>query len=478
MPIPDQIKPIRERLRAHNQEHLLRFFDELPSARRDHLLGQIAELDLDQLDELIERYVREKPQFALPDDLEPAPYYAHDPESPAGRGRYDAAKYHEAGEALIRAGKIAAFTVAGGQGTRLGWNGPKGTFPATPVTGKPLFHVFAEQILANEKKYGVTVPWYIMTSPSNDAATRAFFADNNNFGLNRRNIFMFPQGVMPSCDPTSGRLLLAEKDTLAVSPDGHGGALRALARSRAVEDMIARGIEHISYFQVDNPLVKLIDPLFIGLHAQAPDSSAEMSSKMVPKVNWQERVGVFCRSRSKMMVVEYSDLPDDLARETNDDGSLRFLGGSIAIHLIGVKFVERLTEGGTFALPWHRAEKKTLCIDLETGERIEPLSIKLEAFVFDAIPLAESSIVYETSRVEEFAPIKNAEGIDSPATSRRIQSDRNANWLQMHGVVVPRDRDGHADALIEIGPLTALAPEDLAGKYLPPEIEPGVEIVF
>jgi UDP-N-acetylglucosamine/UDP-N-acetylgalactosamine diphosphorylase len=315
-----------------------------------------------------------------------------------------------------------------------------------------------------------------MTSPVNDAATRAFFVDNNCFGLPRRNIFMFPQGMMPSFEMTTGRILLASKDEIAMNPDGHGGSLRALESSGALEDMRARGIEHISYFQVDNPLVKIIDPLFIGLHAAAADSSGEMSSKMLPKAAPEEKVGVFCRSGGKTTVIEYSDLPADLARQRTADGALRFIAGSIAIHLIGVAFVEHLTRGGEFRLPWHRAEKRVPYVDAETGRHVDPAApnaVKLETFVFDAIPFAESSIVYETTRVEEFAPIKNASGVDSAESSRRIQSDRNAAWLASRGVEVARDADGHALAEIEISPLTALCAADLNGTALPRAVPAG-----
>ena len=480
--MPDRLATIRRTLESHGQDHLLRFWDELEPAQRADLLSQIEAIQFDELDDLIEQYVRQKPKLDLPDDLEPAPYY---PSDPANKVRpYDAAKYRAAGEELIRGGKIAAFTVAGGQGTRLGWDGPKGTYPATVVTGKPLFRVFAEQILATQRKYGTTIPWYIMTSPINDAETRAFFADNNYFGLTRRNIFMFPQGVLPSIEAASGKLLLAEKWEIAVNPDGHGGSIKALAVSGAIEDMVRRGIEHISYFQVDNPLVRCIDPLFIGLHAAAPDSSGEMSSKMVAKAYAEEKVGVFCKSKStgdKTSVIEYSDLPAELMKQTDAQGNLRFVAGSIAIHIIGVKFVQKLTaDGHRFGLPYHRAEKKVPFTDTESGKRIEPAkanAVKLESFVFDAIPLAESSIVYETLRVEEFAPIKNAEGIDSPATSHQIQSDRNAKWLARYGVRVPA-ANSHVEAKIEISPLTALEPEDLAKVQLPKSIAPRQEIVL
>jgi UDP-N-acetylglucosamine/UDP-N-acetylgalactosamine diphosphorylase len=321
-----------------------------------------------------------------------------------------------------------------------------------------------------------------MTSPANDAPTRAFIQDNRCFGLDRRNIFMFPQGTIPSIEAETGKLLLTDKGRVAVNPDGHGGSIKALVASGAIDAMLARGVEHLSYFQVDNPLVKVIDPLFIGLHAAAPDSSGEMSSKMVPKTSPDEKVGILCRVNGKTIVIEYSDPPDELAQQRDDDGRLRFSAGSIAVHMLGVKFVKKLASGKEgFALPYHRATKIVPYVDTKSAELIQPQkpnAVKMETLVFDALPLAESSIVYETSRLEEFAPIKNAQGNDSPATSHQLQSDRAGQWLEAHGVAVPRDAEGHVSARIEISPLTALEPNDLAKLDLPDTIEPGQTIAL
>lgn len=245
--------------------------------------------------------------------------------------------------------------------------------------------------------------------------------------------------------------------------------------------MRSRGVRHISYVQVDNPLARAIDPVFIGLHAAAPDSSGEMSSKMVAKTDPAERVGVFARIGGKIGVVEYSDLPKDLAEARNPDHTLRFNAGSIAIHMIGVDFVARLNESGDFALPFHRAEKKVAYTDLEDGRRVEPLqpnAVKLEAFVFDALSLCRSSIVYETDRIDEFAPIKNAEGSDSPATCRAIQTERAARWLERAGIAVPRDEAGQPQCAIEISPLTATSWEDLKPDRLPKKIDPGATLAL
>lgn len=479
------VASLRRRLEGAGQEHLLRFYDELPPARRALLLQRIARLDLESLPRLVDAYVRAKPAFLPQGELAPAPYYPLDA-SASLRRAWDRPKFMAEGEKLLRAGRVAVFTVAGGQGTRLGFDGPKGCYPGAAVTGKPLFRCLAEWIVASQRRYGVVIPWYIMTSPANHEQTASFFRDQNWFGLSAEHVMHFQQGEMPSFDMRTGRVLLAEKDEPATSPDGHGGSLRALYMSGAVEDMRRRGVRHISYVQIDNPLVKVIDPVFIGLHASAPDSSGEMSSKMVAKTEPGERVGVFCLVNGRTAVVEYSDLPRELAEQRDGAGALRFNAGSPAIHMIGVDFVARLNEsapesGGGLALPFHRAEKKVPHIDPDTGERVEPEqpnAVKLEMFVFDALPLCEKSIVLETERIEEFAPIKNADGADSPATSARIQTERAARWLERAGVSVPRRPDGQPDCTLEISPLTAMRPEDLNAGRLPKSIQPGAESAF
>ncbi len=457
------IKKIRDMLQRHGQSHLLRFCDDLSTDRRQSLVEQIASIDFDQLDELIDKYVWRKGPVDLPQDICPPEIVPARPPGEAEAARL--ADAHKCGEELIAAGKVAAFVVAGGQGTRLGIEGPKGCFEATPVRRKPLFHVFAEQILAASRRGGKAVPWYIMTSPDNDIATRAFFRRHNNFGLDEKDIFFLVQGTMPAVD-FDGKVLLAGKGKPALSPDGHGGSLAALRNSGALDDMAGRGIEYISYFQVDNPLVRCVDPVFLGLHAAA---EAQMSAKCLPKRSPTEKLGNFCVVDGKVTVIEYSDLPEELATATTDDGHLRFSAGSIAIHILSRSFVERLTAGGRCELPWHRAEKKVPYVD--SGGNIvqpdEPNAVKLEMFVFDAMPLAEKTVIFETVRSQEFSPIKNATGDDSPAGSLHDQVRRAAGWLERAGVTVPRDADGQVAAAIEISPLFADSADELAAGVDP-----------
>jgi len=466
------IAELKDRLAAIGQSHTLRFYDELDAGRREKLVAQLSALDLASVAELGETYVRNKPPVHIPAAIQPVATYPRHPDA-ARKDLY--AKAAERGRQCLKEGKVAAFLVAGGQGTRLGYDGPKGEYKVTPIKHKPLFQVFAEQLLSHGKEAGHPIPWYIMTSDVNDAATRAFFMANHFFGVNPSDVFFFAQGMMPAFS-MDGKLLLAEKDSLALSPDGHGGSLRAIEKSGALADMRRRGVEHLSYFQVDNPLVHCVDALFLGLHDL---TGSQMSSKTISKAGPLEKVGNFVIGDGKLQVIEYSDLPESLARQTNPDSSLKFNAGSIAIHALRVDFIAQLNFGGRLKLPWHRAEKKVACID-ETGKPIKPdkpNAVKLEQFVFDAIPLANEAIVYETERAEEFSPVKNAEGDDSPATCKRDQIRRAARWLKEAGVEVPM-KGTEPNATLEISPLFAATGEQLHSRRLDfNKIKPG-EVLY
>jgi UDP-N-acetylglucosamine/UDP-N-acetylgalactosamine diphosphorylase len=494
----------RQLLESVGQAHALHFYDQLDDRQRDRLLTQIEGIDWPEVARLVETHVKAKPAFDVPTNLEPAPYYsAHNHDHAMKQKFLDA---HAEGQRLLRAGKVAAFTVAGGQGTRLGWDAPKGTFPATPIRKFPLFGVLAEFIAKARDKYQSNIPWYIMTSAANHDATCDFLDDHDYFGLPPGDVKIFPQAMMPALDMHSGLVLLEAIDSLALSPNGHGGSLKALYTSGATADMRRRGIEQISYTQIDNPLVKVVDPLFIGLHAL---DDAQMSSKMLPKTGPKEKLGNFCLVHGRVTIIEYSDLPDELAHQRDARGELRFRAGSIAIHMIRRDFVEQLNEGAgaetardraisdqgkdtkpetRFSLPFHRAEKKVPYIDLATGRRVEPKlpnAVKLETFVFDALPLCRKSIILETDRVEEFAPIKNADAapgqpmaVDSPASSIKLQIERAARWLEANGVPVTRDDEGNVEGVIEIAHSTAIEPKDLEGVGLPDAVGPHTHLVI
>ena len=350
----------------------------------------------------------------------------------------------------------------------------QGDFRISPVKDKTLFQLFAETIAAVSKTYQTLCPWYIMTSSLNHAETREIFRSNDYYGLDEKDVFIFEQGTLPNFG-LDGKILLADKANIARSPDGHGGSLKALYKSGALEDMQKRGVELLSYFQVDNPLINIFDPLFIGLHAL---DQAEMSSKAVIKTGPKEKVGNFCLVDGSLTVIEYSDLPDHLAEKRNADGSLTFQLGSIAIHIISTSFVERLNAKG-FSLPLHKAVKKIPHIDQHGNpvEPTEPNGIKLETFVFDAVPLASKSIILQTLRSQEFAPTKNATGVDSVETSRQMMVARAADWLESASVPIRKKPDGSPDCLIEIAPSFALQKEDVKAKLDQiPKIKPGDKI--
>ena len=449
-------------LKKHNQEHLLTFWDELDSQEKDLLLARISELDFSKLDSWIEHFIKNSHTVTINADFKPVPFYKSEPENPSQKEKYS--KAIQLGRQLISQGKVAAFVVAGGQGTRLGFDGPKGNFPISPVKNKTLFQIFAETISAASEKYNAACPWYIMTSPLNYDQTVEIFRSNDYYGLKKENIFIFQQGTLPNFSE-EGKILLADKGNIACSPDGHGGSFGALHKSGALADMTRRGVEYLSYWQVDNPLINIFDPLFIGLHVL---ENAQMSSKALKKTNPKEKLGNFCLIDGKVHIIEYSDLSDELAFKRNPDNSLVFEIGSIAIHIISSGFIKKFI-AKDLALPLHKAVKSISHIDL-AGNPVETKGIKLETFIFDALPLADKSIVLETIRSEEFAPTKNATGVDSAESARQMMVDRAASWLESAGIKIPRQSDGTVDCMIEIAPSFALEKEDLKSKLakIPP----------
>jgi UDP-N-acetylglucosamine/UDP-N-acetylgalactosamine diphosphorylase len=439
------------------QGQVFQFFDRLDGAARRRLLQDAAEIDLAEIGRLHRLLVSSQAAAGVDlAGLAPAPYEAL-PENGGDPAAWASAK--TAGEAALRAGRVAAFTVAGGQGTRLGYDGPKGTFRVTPVKAKSLFQVFAEKIRAAAQRYGRPLHWFIMTSHQNHEATEAFFAEHRSFGLDPGRVHFFRQGRMPAVD-FSGKILLAAQDEIALSPDGHGGSLRALQRSGALDLMAAEGIDTVSYFQVDNPLVRCIDPAFIGWHLQR---GSEMSSKTIFKAYPEEKLGHFCLLGGKVVIVEYSDLPMELQRESDAAAQLRYRAGSIAIHLLDREFIRR--QGGD--LPFHRADKKIPTIDA-AGHAVKPdkpNGVKFEMFVFDALPFARQPLVIETGRADDFSPVKNAEGMDSPQTCREDQISQFARWFTAAGAAVPSGAAGQPPPALEVSPLFGYDAETFAESW-------------
>ncbi len=349
--------------------------------------------------------------------------------------------------------------MAGGQGTRLGFDGPKGCYPIGPVSDRSLFQIHCEKIAALGVQHGRIPPLYVMTSDENHEPTAGFLAEHRNFGL--PHLRLFRQGTMPAVAANTGAVLLAERDRVALSPDGHGGTLRALARGSCLDDMRDRGVETVFYLQVDNPMVAIADPGFVGAHRCA---DADVSSKVVRKRDPAEKVGVVARRGARQLVIEYSDLPASLAELRRADGSLAYSAGSIALHVFRLGFLADLARSAE--LPYHRARKQVPYVD-EHGNRIEPATanaIKFEQFIFDTLPLAKRSLVIETSRTAEFEPLKNATGSSSPESVRRRLSDAAADLLEAAGAVVARRADGSAAVPIELSPLIAADPEALRAR--------------
>lgn len=409
--------------------------DHLKDSNNPGLQKQLAELDVKELSKAIDQCIHQKDTIGLPKEYKPAEFFPYPPQNEEQREQYRVAELK--GEEAIRAGKVAAFTVAGGQGTRLGYDGPKGTLSVSPVKGKSLFQIFAEKILGANEKYEVAIPWYIMCSPLNIEATKAFFEAHNYFGLNSKDLAFFAQGVMPATD-FDGKLLRASEESLAFSPNGHGGSLKALIDSGSIEDMAKRGVEHLSYFQVDNPLVSVVNPLFIGLHLL---QQSDMSSRSLTKTGPFEKLGNFVSAEGKLTIIEYSDLPESKATEKDEKGQLKYRAGSPAIHIIRRDFIEKFANE-SLTLPYHRAEKKVPFLN-EKGEQIKPETpnaIKFETFIFDALPLANNPLILEAQREEEFSPVKNKTGVDSLESSQEDQSKKAVAWLKLADMDYPEGK--------------------------------------
>ncbi len=444
-----ELDQIRQKLERHDQAHVLAHWNRLNAATRRSLLEELDSIDLT----LIHRLHQDRDRvYEVPseDRIQPAPVLSESAGTPATKSL---------GESMLASGKVAALVVAGGQGTRLGFEHPKGMFPVGPVTERTLFQIHSEKILALKNRYGGRMPFLVMTSPATDEETRSYFREKANFGLPASDLHFFCQGTMPAVDLVTGRLLMEAPHRLFASPDGHGGMLAALAGSGLLQQLIDSGIEVLFYFQVDNPLVKVADPLFLGLHAER---SAEISLKIVPKDGSADKMGNVVLIDGRCGMIEYSDLPQALGARRTADGELWIWAGSPAIHIFDLDFLKRMSSQGS-AVPFHVARKKVPHLN-EQGQIVQPQTenaLKFERFIFDLLPLAERFLVLETSRSEEFVPLKNASGSDSPDTVRQALSNLYAGWLKQAGARLPFKDDGDVAIPIEISPLYALDADEL-----------------
>jgi len=443
-------KQIRETCSEHGQGHLFNYWNARPAGLKQRLLSDLASLDFGKLDELRTWLAEPAPGLSA-EAPTPAPYI------PLDRSALDF-EAKEIGDELIRQGKTGFLTVAGGQGSRLGFDGPKGMFPISPLRKLTLFALHAEKLLAARRWYDAQIPWLIMTSPSNREETEEYFRREDWFGLGSSSVLFFSQGMLPSLSPDGG-LLMAPDGGLFLNPNGHGGVVSALTDSGVLQEVLDRGVEELFCFQVDNPLVRAPDPVFLGFHRR---EGSGMSSKVVEKAYPEEKLGVSANIGGRPCVIEYSDLDEKLMRAKGPDGKLIFSQGSIAIHVLKVDFLS----DASLSLPLHLARKrvKALKPTPEGTEIGEEDAVKMEMFIFDAIPIAAKAIFFETERAEEFAPLKNREGLDSIETCVQGQIEKAARWLSGCGVEVPRDGAGRPAHGIEISALFAWDREVLAAK--------------
>ncbi len=436
-------------LEGSNQHHILDHYHRLSSDKKVDFLASLAGLDLNLAFRLHKKFSGKKSTGPSLANIHPAPIIPL-PRTPEEKARWREA--YKLGESLIRQNQVAVLIVAGGQGTRLGFSGPKGKFPISPIKNKPLFQLFSESIRALSLRYRATIPLLIMTSQENQEETREFFKTHCFFGLDGDHVHFFNQGMLPTLTPR-GNLILKDSQQLLANPDGHGGSLKALYDTGLLQSLREKGFTEIFYCQVDNPLVKIADPAFIGYHRQ---EGADISTKVVRRQNLEEKVGIYGMVNGQPAVIEYSDFRPEDYRSLDEGGHILHWAGNIAIHMISFPFVERLNRKG-YALPYHRAVKEVEGLGPD-GRGAKMIAWKFETFVFDSIPLAQKSCCVEVKREEEFAPVKNQTGIDSPETARRAMNNLFRGWLQEAGAEVA------PEVQVEISPLFALNKEELLSK--------------
>lgn len=443
------------------QSHLFQFWNQLTTEQQSTLLQQVSSIDFEQLGRLFHGHETsidwsELAKKAVPPDAIRLEVQGTHGQVPNPRDAI------ACGEQAIRQGKVGMILVAGGQGTRLGFDQPKGMFRIGPVSNRTLFAMHADSLRGAMLRYNVSIPLYVMTSPATDRATQTYFASHQNLGLSADELTVFCQGTMPAIDVTTGNVLLETKSTVALSPDGHGGIVAALDRQGILRSAAERGIEHFFYAQVDNPLVRACDPLLIGHHILA---KSQMTTQVVAKRFATERVGNVVSIDGRTHIIEYSDLPDDVANRTNPDGTLALWAGNIAVHVLDRQFlVTAATE--SHSLPFHRALKAVPFVDAN-GEFVKPNApnaIKFEKFVFDLLPTAAHAIVVEGEPSQVFAPVKNAEGAatDTPSATRDAIVRQHRQWLESAGMTI-RDT-----VRVEINPRWALDADDVRQKIQKP----------
>jgi len=424
---PEKLIKMRQELERHDQGHLLRFWDQIEAKEQQQLLDDLQSIDYDEVESNFRRTKANLDSIRnnklKSGELEPVPDKSWG--SAAATDDQTRQIFREKGLTAVGEGRAAVILLAGGQGTRLGSNLPKGMFDVGLPSKKTLYQLQAEKLLklkqlAEEKtKAPASVPWYIMTSPATRAATSSFFSRHDHFGLPAEDVTIFEQGTLP-CFDYEGRIILEEMHKVSRAPDGNGGLYRALDRGGILADLRRRGVEFVHVYCVDNILVKMADPVFIGFCLA---KGAECGAKVVEKTSPHESVGVVCRVSSKFQVVEYSEILTSDAERRRPDGKLVFNAGNICNHFFTVDFLERVVKDLAPEMNFHIAQKKIPHVDPSSGLKVtpsKPNGIKLEKFVFDAFAFAQRFVCWQVEREAEFSPLKNADGAakDTPTSCR------------------------------------------------------------
>ena len=395
------------KLKKYNQEHILKY--DLNNNQQEELEKQIENIDFEQLKSLYESTKEEK--CIEEKKIEHIPYT-----DKTKLTKEEQLSLFEIGEQVIKQGHYAVITMAGGQGTRLGHNGPKGTYALDTINGKKyIFEIIIDRLKKAEKQYNVTIPWYVMTSKENHQDTILFLEKNNYFGYNKDKIKFFKQGELPLID-TQGKIILDENAKIKEAADGNGGIYEALSKSGMLQELKQNQIEWIFISGIDNILSNFVDPILLGLTIK---ENNVIASKSVAKANPQEKVGVFCKMNGKPKIIEYIDLPEEMAEELDENGELMYGEVNIGTYLYNRSVLENLANA---KLPYHAAFKKSGYLNAN-GKFIEPDEpnvFKFETFIFDAFSIADNMSILRVKREEEFAPVKNATGVDSPETARAL----------------------------------------------------------
>ena len=405
----DKTQDIVNMLKMYNQEHIINLLNKLDEQKKWNLIDQISKIDFHQIMEL---YDNTKKEVEIKENKIEAIKYL-DKEKLTDEQK---AEFEKLGEDAIKRGEYAVVTMAGGQGTRLGHNGPKGTFRLDVYgKGKYLFEILSENLKEANNKYGVTIPWYIMTSKDNNDETLNFLEKNNYFGYPKSEVILFKQGELPLIDE-NGKLLINKDMKIKEASDGNGGVFSSLRTTGMLSDMKERNIKWVFIGGVDNVILKMADVILLGM---AIKKGVQIASKSVVKANPHEKVGVFCKMNGHPKVIEYSELPEKMAEEVDDEGELKYGESHIMCNLFSIDAIEKVSKE---VLMYHSAFKKNSYID-ENGREIipeEPNSYKFESFIFDSFEFFDDIAILRGKREDDFAPVKNKEGVDSPKTAKEL----------------------------------------------------------